>query len=175
MLYFADTRFPIERANGVQTMATCHALAERGRNVVLVVRPDSAPAARDPVRVLRRRTVAAAHGLRDRGTRQPTPAPAPVPEGGVQDPEESPGRRRVHARPRPRGVVSARCRVPIGPGWSTSRTASPRSSAPRCRICSVTAASSPQPPSFGGSSGANAWCGRAPPRTSRSRTRLPTI
>ncbi len=46
MLYFADTRFPIERANGVQTMATCHALAEHGRNVVLVVRPDTAPAAR---------------------------------------------------------------------------------------------------------------------------------
>jgi glycosyltransferase involved in cell wall biosynthesis len=48
VLYFADTRFPIERANGVQTMATCHALAEHGRNVVLVVRPDTAPAARDP-------------------------------------------------------------------------------------------------------------------------------
>jgi glycosyltransferase involved in cell wall biosynthesis len=48
VLYFADTRFPIERANGVQTMATCHALAEHGRNVVLVVRPDTARAARDP-------------------------------------------------------------------------------------------------------------------------------
>jgi glycosyltransferase involved in cell wall biosynthesis len=48
VLYFADTRFPIERANGLQTMATCHALAEHGRNVVLVVRPDSRPAARDP-------------------------------------------------------------------------------------------------------------------------------
>ena len=48
VLYFADTRFPIERANGAQTMATCHALAEHGRNVVLVVRPDTAPAARDP-------------------------------------------------------------------------------------------------------------------------------
>ena len=30
VLYFADTRFPIERANGVQTMETCHALAQRG-------------------------------------------------------------------------------------------------------------------------------------------------
>ena len=48
VLYFADTRFPIERANGLQTMATCHALAEHGRNVVLVVRPDTSPAARDP-------------------------------------------------------------------------------------------------------------------------------
>jgi glycosyltransferase involved in cell wall biosynthesis len=48
VLYFADTRFPIERANGVQTMATCHALAARGHDVTLVVRPDSAPAARDP-------------------------------------------------------------------------------------------------------------------------------
>jgi len=45
---FADTRFPIERANGVQTMATCHALAARGHDVTLVVRPDSAPTPRDP-------------------------------------------------------------------------------------------------------------------------------
>jgi glycosyltransferase involved in cell wall biosynthesis len=48
VLSFADTRFPIERANGVQTMATCRALAARGHAVTLVVRPDSAPAARDP-------------------------------------------------------------------------------------------------------------------------------
>jgi glycosyltransferase involved in cell wall biosynthesis len=48
VLYFADTRFPIERANGVQTMATCHALAARGHTVTLVVRPDSAPQPRDP-------------------------------------------------------------------------------------------------------------------------------
>ena len=48
VLYFADTRFPIERANGVQTMATCHALAARGHDVTLVVRPDTTPPARDP-------------------------------------------------------------------------------------------------------------------------------
>jgi glycosyltransferase involved in cell wall biosynthesis len=48
ILYFADTRFPIERANGLQTMATCHALAARGHRVVLVVRPDTAVPARDP-------------------------------------------------------------------------------------------------------------------------------
>jgi glycosyltransferase involved in cell wall biosynthesis len=48
VLYFADTRFPIERANGVQTMATCHALAARGHDVTLVVRPDTAPLPRDP-------------------------------------------------------------------------------------------------------------------------------
>ena len=48
LLYFADTRFPIERANGAQTMATCHALATRGHDVRLVVRPDTAPASRDP-------------------------------------------------------------------------------------------------------------------------------
>jgi glycosyltransferase involved in cell wall biosynthesis len=48
VLYFADTRFPIERANGVQTMATCWALAERGHAVTLVVRPDTAPLPRDP-------------------------------------------------------------------------------------------------------------------------------
>jgi glycosyltransferase involved in cell wall biosynthesis len=48
VLYFADTRFPIERANGVQTMETCHALARRGHDVTLVVRPDSATTPRDP-------------------------------------------------------------------------------------------------------------------------------
>ena len=34
--YFADIRFPIERANGVQTMETCHALARRGLRVGLL-------------------------------------------------------------------------------------------------------------------------------------------
>jgi glycosyltransferase involved in cell wall biosynthesis len=48
VLCFADTRFPIERANGLQTMATCHALAAGGHDVTLVVRPDTAAAARDP-------------------------------------------------------------------------------------------------------------------------------
>ena len=48
VLYFADTRFPIERANGVQTMATCRALAERGHSVTLVTRPDTAVPGRDP-------------------------------------------------------------------------------------------------------------------------------
>ncbi len=48
VLYFADTRFPIERANGAQTMATCHALAGRGHDVTLVVRPDTTTPARDP-------------------------------------------------------------------------------------------------------------------------------
>lgn len=45
---FADTRFPIERANGVQTMATCRALAARGHRLTLLVRPDSAAPPRDP-------------------------------------------------------------------------------------------------------------------------------
>jgi glycosyltransferase involved in cell wall biosynthesis len=44
---FADTRFPIERANGVQTMQTCHALARQGHSVTLLVRPDSQTPARD--------------------------------------------------------------------------------------------------------------------------------
>ena len=48
VLFIADTRFPIERANGVQTMASCQALAERGHDVILMVRPDTAPVARDP-------------------------------------------------------------------------------------------------------------------------------
>lgn len=49
ILSFADTRFPIERANGVQTMHTCHALARRGHAVTLLVRPDTATPARDPL------------------------------------------------------------------------------------------------------------------------------
>lgn len=46
--YFADIRFPLERANGVQTMETCHALALRGHRVELVVRPDTHTPPRDP-------------------------------------------------------------------------------------------------------------------------------
>jgi glycosyltransferase involved in cell wall biosynthesis len=48
ILSFADTRFPIERANGVQTMATCRAVAARGHHVTLLVRPDTAVPPRDP-------------------------------------------------------------------------------------------------------------------------------
>jgi glycosyltransferase involved in cell wall biosynthesis len=48
ILYFADIRFPLERANGIQTMETCWALAERGHEVRLVVRPDTHTPARDP-------------------------------------------------------------------------------------------------------------------------------
>jgi glycosyltransferase involved in cell wall biosynthesis len=46
--YFADVRFPLERANGIQTMETCHALARRGHDVDLIVRPDTHTPARDP-------------------------------------------------------------------------------------------------------------------------------
>jgi glycosyltransferase involved in cell wall biosynthesis len=48
LLYLADIRFPIERANGIQTIETCHALAARGHLVSLLVRPDTARPARDP-------------------------------------------------------------------------------------------------------------------------------
>jgi len=48
ILYFADIRFPLERANGIQTMETCHALAARGHDVDLIVRPDTHTPARDP-------------------------------------------------------------------------------------------------------------------------------
>jgi glycosyltransferase involved in cell wall biosynthesis len=47
ILSVADTRFPIERANGVQTMQTCHALAVAGHDVTLLVRPDTATPPRD--------------------------------------------------------------------------------------------------------------------------------
>jgi len=48
ILYFADIRFPLERANGIQTMETCYALAERGHDVRLVVKPDTHSPPRDP-------------------------------------------------------------------------------------------------------------------------------
>jgi glycosyltransferase involved in cell wall biosynthesis len=38
ILYLADIRFPMERANGIQTIETAHALARRGVEVDLVVR-----------------------------------------------------------------------------------------------------------------------------------------
>jgi glycosyltransferase involved in cell wall biosynthesis len=77
VLCFADTRFPIERANGVQTMATCRALAARGHHVTLVTRPDTASVARDPftfydephVPTLRFLNVPAAGGPRTRRVR----------------------------------------------------------------------------------------------------------
>ncbi len=48
VLYLADTRFPIERANGIQTFETCAALAARGHRVRLVVRADTHAPPRDP-------------------------------------------------------------------------------------------------------------------------------
>lgn len=48
ILYLADIRFPLERANGIQSMETCHALASRGHAVTLVVRPDTQTPPRDP-------------------------------------------------------------------------------------------------------------------------------
>jgi glycosyltransferase involved in cell wall biosynthesis len=48
ILYFADIRFPLERANGIQTMETCHALGKRGHQVRLVVKPDTQSPPRDP-------------------------------------------------------------------------------------------------------------------------------
>ncbi|MEW5983554.1 MAG: glycosyltransferase family 4 protein [Acidobacteriota bacterium] len=49
ILVLADIRFPLERANGVQTIETCHALARRGHDVRLVVRPDTFRPPRDPL------------------------------------------------------------------------------------------------------------------------------
>ncbi len=47
LLYLADIRLPLERANGLQTVSTCHALAGRGHHVTLLVRPDTAAESRD--------------------------------------------------------------------------------------------------------------------------------
>jgi glycosyltransferase involved in cell wall biosynthesis len=48
ILCCADIRFPLERANGIQTMETCAALARGGRDVTLIVRPDTSVPPRDP-------------------------------------------------------------------------------------------------------------------------------
>ena len=48
ILYFADIRFPLERANGIQSMETCYALAERGHRVRMIVKPDTHVPQRDP-------------------------------------------------------------------------------------------------------------------------------
>ena len=48
LLYLADIRFPLERANGIQTFETCRALAAQGHSVTLLVRPDTATPPRDP-------------------------------------------------------------------------------------------------------------------------------
>ena len=48
LLYLADIRFPLERANGIQTMMTCHALARRGHAVTLLVRDDTHDPRQDP-------------------------------------------------------------------------------------------------------------------------------
>lgn len=48
ILYLADIRFPLERANGIQSIETCHALASRGHAVTLIVRPDTHTPPRDP-------------------------------------------------------------------------------------------------------------------------------
>jgi len=61
LLYLADIRFPLERANGIQSMETCCALAERGHEVSLVVRPDSHAPARDPFEFYGRARVAGLH------------------------------------------------------------------------------------------------------------------
>ena len=48
ILYLSDIRFPLERANGVHSMETCASLAERGHQVHMLVRPDTAAPERDP-------------------------------------------------------------------------------------------------------------------------------
>jgi glycosyltransferase involved in cell wall biosynthesis len=48
ILYLADIRFPLERANGIQSMETCHGLARRTHEVHMIVRPDTTQPPRDP-------------------------------------------------------------------------------------------------------------------------------
>ncbi len=73
ILYLADIRFPLERANGIQTVETCDALAARGHDVELLVRPDTAQPPRDPF---------AFYGLSRRPTLRITYAPTVRAGGG---------------------------------------------------------------------------------------------
>ena len=54
LLYLADIRFPLERANGIQTFETCHALARAGHEVHAGRARRHARAAARSLRVLRR-------------------------------------------------------------------------------------------------------------------------
>jgi glycosyltransferase involved in cell wall biosynthesis len=47
ILYLADIRFPLERANGIQSVETCHALAALRHEVALRVRRDSSKPSAD--------------------------------------------------------------------------------------------------------------------------------
>ena len=104
ILCFADTRFPIERANGLQTMATCHALASQGHDVTLVVRPDPPSPAREPFAFYdlpRVRRPAHRDGpALGRGARQSHPLSARRPQARGR----SHGRDRLDARSRRGGV-----------------------------------------------------------------------
>jgi glycosyltransferase involved in cell wall biosynthesis len=73
ILYLADIRFPLERANGIQTMETCHALAARGHDVDLVVRQDSQTPQRSPFEYY---GLPAVRSLRIERVRVAGPAPA---------------------------------------------------------------------------------------------------
>jgi glycosyltransferase involved in cell wall biosynthesis len=73
IVYLADVRFPLERANGIQTFETCHALAARGHQVTLVVRPDTARPGRDPFAFYGQPRLASLEIVR-----------APVPSGPLQ-------------------------------------------------------------------------------------------
>jgi len=111
LLYFADTRFPIERANGVQTIETCHALARRGHEVTLFVRPDSAAPPRDPLTFyglppeprLHIQTLAGGGGPRGRR--------GAVPAGRHPHRREPPRCTRVHAGSGAGGVAAAVARA----------------------------------------------------------------
>jgi glycosyltransferase involved in cell wall biosynthesis len=71
ILYLADIRFPLERANGIQSMETCYALARRSHDVHMIVRPDTERPPRDPY---------AFYGLArlDRLTIEPAPVAGPA-------------------------------------------------------------------------------------------------
>ena len=128
ILYFADIRFPLERANGIQTMETCHALAARGHDVHLVVRPDTQHAAARSVRLLR--PAAASHALViERAQRWRAPAllaRSATCRSRSAGARHRPRRRRHHARSRASRRSCCGCHAACGRRSSTNPTATRR-------------------------------------------------
>ena len=149
-------------------METCHALAARGHDVTLVVRPDThAPAARS-VRVLRPAADAPSAHRIARSPDRPAVAARRLPDvrARPRDRTRAAGCD-LHARPRRWPRCCCACRARCARRSSTRRTASPPTWRRRCPSCSR-ARRPPSPPSCAASRRAKRTSGSAPTAMSRS-------
>ena len=134
--YFADVRFPLERANGIQTMETCHALATRGARRALDRETGYACAGAGSICLLR--AVAGLAAASRAGASHRTLQPP----GGSATWHSRSGRARdgiaggCAADPRSRrrvAILVGAAGRSSGRRWCTSRTAMRQTSPPRCR------------------------------------------